>query len=107
VEQTARRTRRPRTAILGTVIIGISLLVAACDKGMEGTFQDELGVMRYDFKSDGKVEMTVMGATVVGDYEMDGDHITVTGPHGQIGLERSGNILKGPMGLVLSPVAGS
>lgn len=89
-----------------TGVLALALLLAACDSGMEGSFQDELGVSRYTFDSDGVVAISVMGTTVRGKYEMDGEEIIVIGPHGQLALRRDGENLTGPMGLVLTPVRG-
>lgn len=92
-----------RLRFAGSLVL--ALMLAACDGGMDGTFQDELGVSRYEFKPDGKVYMSTMGMTFAGTYEIDQDRITVEGPNGAIVLRRDGDSLNGPMGLVLHRVA--
>ena len=54
---------------------------AACGgSGIEGTYSDDMGVVSYDFGSDGKVLVTgPFGAAVEMDYERDGDRILVGG----------------------------
>lgn len=88
-------------------LFSVALLLAACGGGMQGSFEDELGVMRYEFRTDGSIVMTVMGASFEGEYEIDGNRITVVGPNGRLNLRRDGDALIGPMGLVLRPVSGS
>jgi len=77
------------------------LALAACGEGFEGSFQDELGMTRYDFAPDGSGRISAAGMQVEGQYEIKDDRIVVQGPHGTLVLRRDGNTLHGPMGLVL------
>lgn len=75
--------------------------LAACSQGISGTFEDEMGVSRYEFTRGGRVYMSVMGVEAAGEYELDGERIVLQGPNGTTVLHRDGENLKGPMGLKL------
>lgn len=76
-------------------------LLAACGQSISGTFEDELGVSRYEFTRGGRVYMSVMGVEAAGEYEIEGERIVLQGPNGTMVLHRDGANLKGPMGLKL------
>jgi hypothetical protein len=76
-------------------------LLAACGQGLSGTFEDEMGISRYEFERGGRVYMSVMGVEAAGEYEIEGERIVLQGPNGTMVLHRDGENLKGPMGLKL------
>lgn len=78
------------------------ILFAGCGRDdLVGTFEDDLGLTRYEFLGKGQAHLTVLGATVVADYRLDGDQVLVTGPQGTLVLTRREDRLYGPMGLEL------
>lgn len=90
---------RPPLVLLGLAVI--SLLLGACDSGLAGKYGDEMGIMEYEFDTDGTVYMNAMGTRVAGEYEIDGDKVIVQGPHGNLVFELQEDRLVGPMGLIL------
>src|SRR5690606_42059033 len=52
-----------------------------------------------EFHSNGKVDISVFGATVRGDYKVEKDRVLITGPQGTIVFVRKADALEGPMGL--------
>jgi len=57
----------------------IAPLLAACGGGLQGTFEDEMGMSAYTFHGNGRV---VQSSAVAGverelEYELDGDRIRV------------------------------
>ena len=91
------------------VIRGIVLLALAAAPALNGcgrdtlvgTYEDELGMTRYEFLGNGEVQVSVLGTTVVAEYRLDGDNVLVTSPQGTLVLTRRGEQLHGPMGLAL------
>jgi hypothetical protein len=58
---------------------------AACGGGVEGEYVGKQGESFFDsltFRSDGKVEVVLIGVRHEGSYEVDGDHVTITAPNG-------------------------
>lgn len=82
-------------------LISTSLLLGACDARLSGKYGDELGIMEYEFESDGTVYMNAMGVRVAAEYEIDDDNVIVRGPHGNLVFELRDDRLIGPMGLTL------
>lgn len=76
-------------------------ILGACGQGISGTFEDEMGISRYEFTRGGRVYMSVMGVEAAGEYEIEGERIVLEGPNGTMVLHRSGEDLEGPMGLKL------
>lgn len=86
-------------SLLGLAVI--SLLLGACDSGLSGKYGDEMGILEYEFETDGTLYMNAMGTRMAGEYEVDGDRVIVHGPHGNLVFELQEDRLVGPMGLVL------
>lgn len=95
------RAAARRSALLPLWLISGSLLLGACDARLSGKYGDELGIMEYEFESDGTVYINTMGVRVAGEYEIDDDNVIVRGPHGNLVFERRDDHLVGPMGLTL------
>lgn len=87
--------------VQGAAAAALAAALAACGQGLSGTFEDELGVSRYEFTRGGRVYMSVMGVEAAGEYEVEGERIVLEGPNGTMVLHRDGENLKGPMGLKL------
>lgn len=82
----------------------LSLLVWGCGGPSPlGTYADASGATRYEFRADGRVYISVLGATVTGAYEADRDRILISAPQGTVVLLRKDGRLQGPMGLELLP----
>lgn len=99
---TERRNRFAR-AVAGTLAAAVVAVLVACSSGLEGTYEDPMGLTRYTFQSDGKVLMTMMGTEVEMTYEKEGDKIKVGTPEGRVvmTLLEDGSI-QGPMGVKLT-----
>jgi hypothetical protein len=86
-----------------TFSAGLALLLAACGSRLSGEYTDKSGLLRYDFKSGGKVYMTTLGVQVAGDYRVDDDKVIIQGSSGNMVLDiRGDGTLSGPLGMVLS-----
>lgn len=77
----------------------LSLCCASCGGGLSGAYEEESGLGRLEFEADGTVYVSLLGATVVGEYELDGAHVLVKGPNGTQVLTRNGRHLDGGPGL--------
>lgn len=62
-----------------TIPVWLALLLAACGGGLEGTFEDEMGMSAYTFHGDGRVVLSspLSGVERELDYEVDGDKVRV------------------------------
>jgi hypothetical protein len=89
--------RSNRLLVVATFFVSL----AACGKGLSGTYVDEGNVTAYEFHSDGRATISVLGTEVAADYRIDDDRILVTSAQGTVVLRRSGDHLYGPMGLEL------
>lgn len=90
-----------RRAVMGSLLA--SLALAGCSQAdLVGTYEDELGMTRYEFRGEGRVHVSVLGTTVVADYLLENDRVLVTGPQGTLVLTRRDDNLHGPMGLILT-----
>lgn len=87
--------------VLVVVIAGLVAAAAGCGGDFSGTYADEAGVTRYEFRPDGRVQIDVLGTTVIAEYTLDGDRVLVTSPQGTVVLTRNEDRLYGPMGLEL------
>src|SRR5690606_16438163 len=83
-------------------LLSTLLLASACGRDVSGLYTDLTGVTQYEFSSDGKVYISVFGATVSGTYEVASDRVLVTTPQGTVVLLRKHGRLEGPMGLELA-----
>ncbi|WP_180682985.1 hypothetical protein [Tepidicella baoligensis] len=101
---TERRHRFIR-ALVGTLAAVMSAGLVACSSGLEGSYEDPMGVTRYTFQSNGKVLIRLMGTEVEMTYEKDGDKIKVGTPEGRVvmTLLDDGSI-QGPMGVKLTRI---
>ncbi|HRP71878.1 MAG TPA: hypothetical protein PK743_04470 [Luteimonas sp.] len=63
-------------------VLVLALLLAGCGGGLDGTFEDEMGMSTLTFQGGGKVmqssPMTSMEVRMA--YEVDGDKIRITHP---------------------------
>lgn len=86
------------------VLCFAALALTACSKKLEGTYKDDLGLQKYEFKSDGNVYVSTMGITKESKYTVEdkkvkiknGDDVTI------YDLQDDGTI-KGPLGMLLKP----
>jgi hypothetical protein len=95
-----------RACGIRAVQLALLLLLTGCSSGLSGEYTDENGIMSYEFQTDGKVFMKMMGMQFAGEYEIDENKVIVKGPNGNLVFEREGDILKGPMGLQLKKKEG-
>ncbi|RRQ22759.1 hypothetical protein [Thiohalobacter thiocyanaticus] len=94
--------RHLRRAVTLMCLLPATLLLSACGSGLSGKYGDEMGIMEYEFDSDGTVYMNAMGTRAAGEYEIDDTNVIVRGPHGNMVFELKDEQLVGPMGLILS-----
>lgn len=88
---------------VGVLLLTGWLALAGCARDeLRGTYEDELGVTRYEFQGNGRVHVSVLGTTVLAEYRLDNDKVLVSGPQGTLVLTRRNDELHGPMGLVLA-----
>lgn len=80
---------------------GVLFAAAGCGGALTGTYQDEAGETSYEFRSDGRASISMLGITVDAEYTLDGDKVLITSPQGTVVLTRSEDRLYGPMGLEL------
>ena len=90
-----------RNRFTRVVLIAMIALAGCGHDDLVGIFEDDLGLTRYEFLGKGQAHLTVLGATVVAEYRLDGDRVRVTGPQGSLVLTRRDDRLYGPMGLEL------
>lgn len=81
------------------VAVALALFCGGCGGGLSGRYDEESGVGSLEFQGDGTVYVTALGATVEGDYELDGDRVIIAGPNGNQILIRRGDRLEGGLGL--------
>jgi len=92
---------RPRRLARFAAGIAVCLSVlAGCDGGLSGTFEDAESRSSIEFKPDGQCYLTILGGTVQGDYEIDGDKVIVRTNGQNMVLTRHGDQLEGgPLGM--------
>lgn len=88
--------------IVRTWMLASLALLAACGSGINGTYADSTGMMKFKFEGD-KVTQSAMGIQVEMKYEVDGDKVKILNPQGTLVMTRQsdGSIL-GPLGIVLT-----
>lgn len=87
---------------IGALVLMVWLGLVGCTRDdLVGTYEDELGMTRYEFQGKGRVHVSVLGTTVVAEYRLENDKVLVSGPQGALVLARRNDELHGPMGLVL------
>ena len=65
----------------GGVVLAASITLVGCGGGLDGVYRPEGGAgffEQIEFRSGGKVEITFMGTTKEGDFEVDGDRVRIT-----------------------------
>jgi len=98
-----RSLRLPRLSVaILSFVVAFSL--SGCGSGLSGEYADERGIMRYDFKSDGKVYISALGIEAAGEYEVDDNKVIVRGPNGNMVFTMGEDVLQGPRGMVLRKV---
>ncbi len=85
-----------------SVLAPILAVLAGCDSGIAGQYQDDRGIATYEFNKDGTAVVTVLGATVAASYLIDGENVLVSSPQGTIVLTRREDDLFGPRGLKMT-----
>ncbi|HEX4843672.1 MAG TPA: hypothetical protein VFV57_08365 [Limnobacter sp.] len=88
-----------------TLLVLTSVLaLAACSKGLDGVYKDELGIQKYEFQSDGTVYISTMGVTKESKYVVEDSKVKISSEGDTIiyDLNQDGTI-KGPLGMTLKP----
>jgi len=80
---------------------GVLSAAAGCGSALTGAYEDEAGKTTYEFRSDGRASISMLGTMVDAEYRLDGDRVLVTSPQGTVVLTRREDRLYGPMGLEL------
>jgi hypothetical protein len=75
----------------------VALPLAACDRGLSGTWQDAEGEASYRFEPDGTASISILGANVAAEYMVDGDRVLVSSSQGTVVLKMQQGRLYGPM----------
>jgi hypothetical protein len=68
------------------VALTLCLVATACGGAVEGEYVGKKGESFFDsltLRSDGKVDVVMIGIRHEGSYEVDGDQVTITAPNGQ------------------------
>lgn len=70
----------------GAVALAVCVVATACAGGVEGEYVGKKGESFFDsltLRSDGKVDVVMIGVRHEGSYEVDGDEVMITAPNGQ------------------------
>lgn len=87
---------------IGALVFAAWLGLVGCTRDeLVGTYEDEVGMTRYEFQGKGRVHVSVLGTTIVAEYRLENDKVLVSGPQGTLVLTQRNDELHGPMGLVL------
>ena len=95
----------------GVLLAVLMLLLAACGGGMQGTYEDAMGLSKLRFDSDGSVVQSAAlgGVEVRLRYEVDGDRVRLSHPDvdgAALVLTRvDENTLSGPLGVTYKRLA--
>ncbi len=82
-------------------LAALTLLLAGCSSGPQGTYKDEMGLASYTFKS-GTVTVSMMGTETEMPYRVEDGKVKIGGPQGAMVLAiNSDGSLQGPMGMKL------
>lgn len=68
------------------VALTVCVVATSCAAGVEGEYvgkKDESFFDSLTFRSDGKVDVVMIGVRHEGSYEVDSDQVTITAPNGQ------------------------
>lgn len=87
------------------LIVALVALLAGCGQGLDGTYSDPAGMVRYTFESEGKVTVEVLGKPQQTTYIREGDALRVKAPDADAAdvaftIDKDG-ALQGPMGVRL------
>jgi hypothetical protein len=85
------------------LVIFLLLLLTACGNKLDGTYVDGTGLLKYTFKSNGKVYQSAMGVEMELPYIIEGDKIKLPinqGVNMVLTLQADGTI-EAPMGILL------
>jgi hypothetical protein len=66
--------------------VALCVVVSACGGSVEGEYVGKKGESFFDsltLRSDGKVDVVMIGVRHQGSYEVDGDQVTITAPNGE------------------------
>jgi hypothetical protein len=82
-----------------TIIAVLALGAVACSHSLSGKYADANGLMSVDFKGD-SAYVSTMGATAAVGYKVDGNHVTLSNPDGNMVFTRDedGSLSGGPTG---------
>ena len=67
-------------------VLACGVLAIGCGGGVEGEYVGKKGESFFDsltFRSDGKVEVVMIGVRHEGTFEADGGQVTITAPNGE------------------------
>ena len=96
----SRAAIRVTSLLVLALVVAFSLSAVACDSGLSGTWASADGQGRLEFRDNGTVYLSSYGGTFACQYEMDGNHVIVTGPHGSQVFTRRGDQLEAGLGAV-------
>jgi|GEM_PF-2215677 len=97
------KLRRASRLRLGALTLLAPALLWACAPPLAGVYSDASGATQYEFRPNGTVYISVLGATATAQYEVSSDRVLISGPQGTVVLIRKQGRLQGPMGLELAP----
>ncbi|MGE8232871.1 MAG: hypothetical protein ACN6OR_05755 [Stenotrophomonas sp.] len=87
------------------LIVALATLLVACSQGLDGTWDDGMGMVSYTFAADGRASVEMLGKVQQTRYVREGDSLQVVVPGTEaetvdftIGEDGS---LQGPMGVRL------
>ena len=95
----------------GVLLAVLMLLLAACGGGMQGTYEDAMGLSKLRFDRDGSVVQSAAlgGVEVRLRYEVDDDRVRLSHPDidgaALVRTRMDDNTLSGPMGVIYRRVA--
>lgn len=84
------------------VLLCLAVLTAGCEPSVTGSYKPASRDAVFEslvFKSGGKVELTILGATLEGNYEVEDGKVKLTGSEGSRLLQIDGDCLDGGSGL--------
>lgn len=86
------------------IVIGLAGLLAACGQNLEGSYKDDLGLQKYEFRGNGTVYVSTMGITREAAYKVEDKKVKITdeGETTIYDLNEDGTI-NGPLGMTLKP----
>jgi hypothetical protein len=88
--------RLARVVALALFVLGL----AGCGGGLSGAYEDAASDSRIEFSDSSKVYITLMGTTMAGEYEVDGEKIIITANGQNMVLTLRNNTLEGgPLGM--------